>query len=44
MTRDGGQWQGRRTGRRFSPGMRVRVQVTSVNPVEGLIDLELAAS
>ena len=42
MTRDGGQWQGRRTGRRFSPGMRLRVCVTSVNPVEGLIDLELA--
>ncbi len=43
MTRDGGQWQGRRTGRKFSPGMRVRVMVTSVNPVEGMIDLELAA-
>jgi ribonuclease R len=43
MTRDGGQWQGRRTGRKFSPGMRVRVMVTAVNPVEGMIDLELAA-
>ena len=43
MTRDGGQWQGRRSGRKFGPGMRVRVMVTSVNPVEGLIDLELAA-
>ena len=26
MTRDGGQWQGRRSGRRFAPGMRVRVR------------------
>jgi ribonuclease R len=43
MTRDGGQWQGRRSGRKFSPGMRVRVMVTAVNPVEGMIDLELAA-
>jgi len=42
MTRDGGQWQGRRTGRKFSPGMRVRVTVTAVNPVEGMVDLELA--
>ena len=42
MTRDGGQWQGRRTGRKFSPGTRVRVMVTSVNPVEGLVELELA--
>jgi ribonuclease R len=44
MTRDGGQWHGRRTGRRFAPGMRMRVQVVSVNPVEGLVDLEFAAS
>jgi len=42
MTRDGGQWQGRRSGRRFAPGMRVRVLVTAANPVEGMIDLELA--
>ena len=42
MTRDGGQWQGRRSGRKFSPGMRVRVVVTAVNPVEGMVDLELA--
>ena len=42
MTRDGAQWQGRRSGRRFGPGTRMRVQVTAVNPVEGLIDLELA--
>ena len=44
MTRDGGLWQGRRTGRRFGPGMRVRVCVTAVNPVEGMVDLELAIS
>ena len=43
MTRDGGQWQGRRSGRKFGPGTRVRVMVTAVNPVEGMIDLELAA-
>jgi ribonuclease R len=42
MTRDGGQWRGRRSGRKFSPGMRVRVLVTAVNPVEGMVDLELA--
>ena len=42
MTRDGGQWQGRRSGRKFGPGTRVRVRVASVNPVEGLVDLELA--
>jgi ribonuclease R len=44
MTRDGGQWHGKRSGRRFAPGMRMRVQVVSVNPVEGMVDLELAAS
>ncbi len=43
MTRDGGQWQGRRSGRKFGPGMRLRVRVASVNPVEGLVDLELAS-
>ena len=43
MTRDGGQWQGRRSGRRFAPGTRLRVLVTSVNPVEGMVDLELAS-
>ncbi len=42
MTRDGAQWQGRRSGRKFGPGMRVRVMVTAANPVEGLVDLELA--
>ena len=44
MTRDGGQWHGKRSGRRFAPGMRMRVQVVSVNPVEGMVDLELAQS
>lgn len=42
MTRDGGQWQGRRSGRKLGPGTRLRVRVASVNPVEGLVDLELA--
>jgi len=42
MTRDGAQWQGKRTGRRLGPGQRLKVRVTAVNPVEGLIDLELA--
>jgi len=41
MTRDGGQWRGRRTGRTLAPGTRLRVLVTAVNPVEGMIDLEL---
>jgi ribonuclease R len=43
MTRDGGQWIGARTRRRLGPGARLRVLVTAVNPVEGRIDLELAA-
>ncbi len=42
MTRDGGQWQGKRSGRKFGPGTRLRVRVASVNPVEGMVDLELA--
>lgn len=41
MSRDGGQWVGRRTGRRFAPGQRVTVCVTGVKPVEGMVDLEL---
>jgi ribonuclease R len=41
---DGGHaWVGRRTRRRLSTGAHVRVIVTSVNPIEGLIDLDLAA-
>jgi hypothetical protein len=42
MTRDGGQWQGRRRSRKFGPGLRLQVRIASVNPVEGLVDLELA--
>ena len=41
MSRDGGQWIGRRSGRRFGPGQRVTVCVTGVKPVEGMVDLEL---
>jgi ribonuclease R len=36
-------WVGLRSGRRLQLGARVRVIVTSVNPVEGLIDLDLVA-
>jgi ribonuclease R len=43
MARDGGQWLGQRTKRRLAPGVRLRVVVASVKPVEGLIDLELAS-
>jgi ribonuclease R len=42
MRRDGAQWQGKRTGRILGPGQRLRVRVTAVNPVEGMIDIELA--
>ena len=35
-------WRGLRTGRRLRTGMHVRVIVTAVNPIEGLIDLDLA--
>jgi ribonuclease R len=42
MRRDGAQWQGKRTGRILGPGQRLRVRVTAVNPVEGLVDIELA--
>jgi ribonuclease R len=35
-------WVGRRTKRRLQLGSHVRVIVTAVNPVEGLIDLDLA--
>ena len=44
MARDGGQWNGRRT--RAATAARARgcgCIVAAVNPVEGLIDLELAA-
>jgi ribonuclease R len=38
----GQAWRGRRTGRRFATGAHLRVIVTAVNPIEGLVDLELA--
>ncbi len=43
MGRDGGQWIGARSGRRLAPGVRLRVIVAAAKPVEGQIDLELAA-
>lgn len=42
MEDDGHAWVGRRSGRRLRTGSQIRVVVTSVNPIEGLIDLELA--
>ncbi|TLY57959.1 MAG: ribonuclease R, partial [Gammaproteobacteria bacterium] len=42
MEEDGHAWTGRRTGRRLRTGAHVRVVVTAVNPIEGLVDLELA--
>jgi ribonuclease R len=42
MAREGGQWIGTRSGRRLAPGVRLRVIVAAVKPVEGQIDLELA--
>ena len=36
------QWVGKRSKRRLRPACALRVVVTAVNPVEGLIDLELA--
>ncbi|HEY3784844.1 MAG TPA: ribonuclease R [Steroidobacteraceae bacterium] len=41
MEDDGHAWVGRRTKRRLRTGDHVRVLVTAVNPIEGLIDLEL---
>jgi ribonuclease R len=41
MSRDGGVWIGKRSGRRFGPGQRLRVSVAAVKPVEGMVDLEL---
>jgi ribonuclease R len=43
MARDGGQWIGTRTHRRLAPGVRLPVVVAAANPIEGRIDLELAA-
>jgi ribonuclease R len=42
MEDDGLSWTGQRTGRRLRTGAQIRVVVTAVNPIEGLIDLELA--
>jgi ribonuclease R len=41
MESDGHGWRGRRRGRRLRAGAQVKVVVTAVNPIEGLIDLEL---
>jgi ribonuclease R len=43
MARDGGQWIGQRGKRRLAPGVRLRVVVAAVKPVEGMIDLELGS-
>jgi ribonuclease R len=42
MEESGHAWRGRRTGRRLATGSHINVVVTSVNPIEGLIDLNLA--
>ena len=42
MEDDGLAWVGRRRNRRLRVGTQIRVVVTAVNPIEGLIDLELA--
>ena len=42
MEDDGHGWRGRRSGRRLRTGGHIRVVVTAVNPIEGLIDLALA--
>jgi ribonuclease R len=42
MEDDGHSWTGRRKKRRLRTGAHVRVVVTAVNPIEGLIDLTLA--
>ena len=41
MEDNGHAWIGRRTGRRLRTGDHIRVIVTAVNPIEGLIDLDL---
>ena len=43
MEANGHAWTGRRRGRRLHTGAHVRVIVTSVNPIEGLVDLDLVA-
>jgi len=42
MDEDGHAWVGRFTKRRLRTGSHVHVIVTSVNPIEGLVDLDLA--
>jgi ribonuclease R len=42
MEKDSHGWRGLRKGRRLRTGTHVRVVVVNANPVEGLIDLELA--
>jgi ribonuclease R len=42
MEDDGHAWRGKQSGRRLRTGSHVRVVVTAVNPIEGLIDLALA--
>jgi ribonuclease R len=42
MEEDGHAWRGQRSGRRLRTGTHLRVMVTAVNPIEGLIDLALA--
>jgi hypothetical protein len=41
MDTGGRAWVGKTTKRRLSLGARVHVIVTSVNPIEGLVDLAL---
>jgi ribonuclease R len=43
MADNGHAWIGRRNRRELRTGGHIRVVVTAVNPIEGLIDLELAA-
>ena len=43
MADNGHAWIGRRNRRQLRTGDHIRVVVTAVNPIEGLIDLELAA-
>jgi ribonuclease R len=42
MHENGHAWVGRRTRRQLRTGAHIRVMVTAVNPIEGLIDLALA--
>ena len=43
MEPGGRAWVGRTNKRRLSLGARVHVIVTSVNPIEGLVDLSLVS-